>query len=62
MFFVDECRMNGNRFSGVDMENQVLIYNFPVTFTARLNSSFEQSYMFKSNIDYPYTDIQAKLV
>lgn len=61
-FLVNECRMNGNRFSGVDVENQVLIYNFPATFTGRLNSTFEQCYLFEPNIDYPYTEIEAKLV
>lgn len=54
--------MNGNRFSGADVENQVLIYNFPATFTGRLNSTFEQCYLFESNVDYPYTEIEAKLV
>lgn len=58
-FFVNQCRMNGNRFSGVEEENEALIYNYPVTFTARLNSSFEQTYLFKPNVNYPHTFIEA---
>lgn len=30
----------------------MLIYNFPPTFTGRVNSAFEQSYLFKSDVDY----------
>lgn len=56
-FFVDECRMNANRFSTVEAENQALIYNFPITFTARHNLSIEQAYFFKSNMSYPQADI-----
>lgn len=52
-FFVNECRKSDNRFASVDEENQVLIYNFPTKFTGRLNSTFEQSYLFEGNIDYP---------
>lgn len=52
-FFVNECRKSDNRFSGVDEENQVLIYNFPAKFTGRLNSTFEQSYLFEGSVDYP---------
>lgn len=51
-FFVNQCRMNQNRFSGVDEENHVLIFNFPVTFTAALHS-YEQIYFFEANVDYP---------
>lgn len=53
-FFVDQCRMNRNRFSSADEENRVLIYNFPTTFTAILHSMYEQLYLFKANIDYPH--------
>lgn len=30
----------------------MLIYNFPATFTGRLNSTFEQSYLFETDVDY----------
>lgn len=56
-FFVDECRMNANRFSSVDAENQALIYNFPITFAARHKLSIEQAYFFKSNVNYPQADM-----
>lgn len=52
-FFINECRRNGNQFDSIDEENQMLIYNFPCTFTGRLNSTFEQSYLFEREIDYP---------
>lgn len=52
-FFVNECRKSDNRFTSLDEENQALIYNFPATFTGRLNSSFEQSYLFESSVNYP---------
>lgn len=61
-FLANQCRLNSNRFSGSDTENQMLIYNFPVTFTARLNSTFEQSYLFEWNTDYKQTAIEATLV
>lgn len=51
-FFVNECRKNANRFNSINEENQMLIYNYPVTFTGRLNSTFEQSYLFESDVDY----------
>lgn len=49
-FFVNECRKNGNRFSGSEEENNNLIYNYPITFTGRLNSIFEQMYLFSDNV------------
>lgn len=51
-FFVHEARKNGNRFSGVDEENRMLIYNFPVTFTALAKSAFEQCYLFTKDVEY----------
>lgn len=51
-FFVNECRKNGNKFTGIDEENRMLIYNFPTTFTGRVKSAFEQSYLFKSDVEY----------
>lgn len=55
-FFINQCRMNANRFSGTEDENQALIYNFPITFAARHNLSLEQVYFFRSNINYPQGD------
>lgn len=52
-FFVNECRKNRNHFENVGEENRHLVYNFPVTFTAPINSTFEQSYLFKIDSDYP---------
>lgn len=52
-FFINECRQNSNGFTGIDEENRMLIYNFPPTFTGRNKSPFEQSYLFKSDVDYP---------
>lgn len=51
-FFVNEARKNGNKFSGVDEENRMLIYNFPVTFTGLVKSAFEQSYLFMNTVQY----------
>lgn len=51
-FFVHESRKNANKFSGVDEENRMLIYNFPVTFTALVKSAFEQSYLFTETVQY----------
>lgn len=51
-FFVDQTRHSLNQFGGVDEENRALIYNYPVTFTALVKSSFEQSYLFTNNSDY----------
>lgn len=59
-FFVNECRKNGNQFNGLDEENKMLIYNFPVTYTGRLNSTFEQSYLFESGMDYVKNNSQSK--
>lgn len=55
-FFVDECRKNGNHFDSINEENQMLIYNFPTTFTARVKSSFDQCYLFKTDVDYVKPD------
>ncbi|XP_031631289.1 gamma-glutamyl hydrolase-like [Contarinia nasturtii] len=53
MFFINECRKNGNHFNGLNEENQALIYNFPVTYTGIQNSTFVQTYLFKCDVDYP---------
>lgn len=52
-FLVNESRKNRNRFADNRDESRHLIYNFPATFTARINSTFEQSYLFKVDTDYP---------
>lgn len=51
-FFINECRKNGNQFSGPDEENRMLIYNFPAKYTGYLDTPFQQSYLFKSDVDY----------
>ncbi|XP_018373860.1 PREDICTED: gamma-glutamyl hydrolase A-like [Trachymyrmex cornetzi] len=47
-FFVNEVRKNLNEFRKQE-EEQSLIYNYPVTYTALQNSSFQQCYMFKKS-------------
>lgn len=51
-FFVHETHKSANKFAGVDEENRMLIYNFPVTFTALVKSAFEQSYLFTDTVQY----------
>lgn len=51
-FYVDESRRSLNKFSGLDEENRVLIYNYQPTFTGLVKSAFEQSYLFEGNADY----------
>ncbi|XP_011874353.1 PREDICTED: gamma-glutamyl hydrolase-like [Vollenhovia emeryi] len=48
-FFVNEARKNSNEFTTRQEEMQSLIYNYPVTYTALQNSSFQQCYMFKKS-------------
>ncbi|KAL0107080.1 hypothetical protein PUN28_015548 [Cardiocondyla obscurior] len=48
-FFVNEARKNSHEFRTKEEEKQSLIYNYPITYTALQNSSFEQCYMFKKN-------------
>lgn len=46
-FFVDEARRNDHSFPpGTDIDE--LIYNYKVTFTGRVKSSFMQTYMFRN--------------
>lgn len=53
-FFVDECRYSRNKFSGGAIEeDKYVIYNFPVTFTGKKKSSYEQCYLFEKDVDYP---------
>lgn len=51
-FFINESRKNLNQFDDLDEENAALIYNFPVTFTGLVKSSFEQSYLFSDTVEY----------
>lgn len=55
-FFVDQSRHSLNKFTDLDEENRVLIYNFQPTFTGLMKSAFEQSYLFKSDVDYREAD------
>lgn len=48
-FFVNEARKNSHEFGTKQEEEQSLIYNYPVTYTALQNSSFQQCYMFKTS-------------
>lgn len=52
-FFVNQCRKSDNRFASSDEENQMLIYNFPTTYTGRHNIAYVQSYLFEASTDYP---------
>lgn len=45
-WFINECRKNKHRYSNqTELENQ-LIYNYPKTYTGKLNSVFEEVYFF----------------
>lgn len=46
-------RLTPLRSLSVGEENRLLMYNFPVTFTALVKSAFGQSYMFPPGTDYP---------
>lgn len=48
-FFVNEVRKNSHEFRTKREEERSLIYNYPVTYTAPQNSSFQQCYMFKKS-------------
>ncbi|XP_014472570.1 PREDICTED: chitobiosyldiphosphodolichol beta-mannosyltransferase-like [Dinoponera quadriceps] len=48
-FFINEARRNTHRFSSPQEEEQSLMYNYPVTYTAPQGSAFLQCYMFKKN-------------
>lgn len=51
-FFVNEARKSDHRFKDSKTEDNFVIYNFEVTFTGKAGSSFEQCYMFPSEVDY----------
>ncbi|XP_063698972.1 gamma-glutamyl hydrolase-like [Culicoides brevitarsis] len=52
-FFVDECRRSKNNFNGNSTEEDLyMIYNFPLTFTGKRKSSYEECYLFKADVDY----------
>ncbi|XP_032669368.1 chitobiosyldiphosphodolichol beta-mannosyltransferase-like [Odontomachus brunneus] len=48
-FFINEARKNSHIFSTPQEEEQSLIYNYPVTYTAPHGSAYLQCYMFKKN-------------
>lgn len=52
-FFVDEARKNMHTFTDKSEEYRHLIYNFPTTFTSLRGVSYEECYMFRSNVNYP---------
>lgn len=43
------ARKNSHAFRTKQEEEQSLIYNYPVTYTALQNSTFQQCYMFKKS-------------
>ncbi|NP_001192053.1 gamma-glutamyl hydrolase-like precursor [Acyrthosiphon pisum] len=45
-WFVNECRKNNHEYINQSMLENELIYNYPTTYVAKLNSSFEQVYFF----------------
>lgn len=52
-FFVDECRKTSNKFNGNSTdEDNYMIYNFPLTFTGKKKSSYEECYLFDKDVDY----------
>lgn len=53
-FFVTEVRKNSNRFVDSAEEKQYLIYNFPTTHTGIKGSSYQESYLFKTDVDYNF--------
>lgn len=45
-WFINECRKNNHKYSNqTELESQ-LIYNYPKTYTGKLNSMFEEVYFF----------------
>ena len=53
-FFVNEARKSHHKFKDSKTEDQHVIYNFPLTFTGLVGSSYEQCYLFKENVDYNF--------
>uniref|UniRef100_U5EYI6 folate gamma-glutamyl hydrolase n=1 Tax=Corethrella appendiculata TaxID=1370023 RepID=U5EYI6_9DIPT len=51
-FFINECRKNFHRFPTQMELDHYVIYNYPTTFTGLKKSSFEECYMFDSDINY----------
>lgn len=60
-FFVNEARKNNHQFRDTKTEDQHLIYNFPLTFSGLVGSSYEQCYLFKDNVDYNFETGTANL-
>lgn len=46
IFFGEEARRNSNHFATAAEADAALIYNYPVTYTAPHDPSFEQCYYF----------------
>lgn len=44
--FLNETRKNVNKFLDEKTEQESLIYNYPVTYSSKLGSSYEQLYLF----------------
>lgn len=55
-FFIEECRKSAHKFPDYNEENRHSIYNFPITFTARKGSTYQQAYMFQKDVDYPTSE------
>ncbi|XP_070505868.1 gamma-glutamyl hydrolase-like [Chironomus tepperi] len=53
-FFVNEARKSSHKFKDSKTEDQHVIYNFPLTFTGLVGSSYEQCYLFKDDVDYSF--------
>lgn len=51
-FFASEARKNDNHFEDSKTEDHYVIYNYPPEFTGAKGSSFEQSYLFPSDVKY----------
>ncbi|XP_022181745.1 gamma-glutamyl hydrolase A-like [Myzus persicae] len=45
-WFLNECRQNKHRYINQSTLENELIYNYPTTYSGKLNSSFEQVYLF----------------
>lgn len=58
-FFVNEARKSDHHFKNSKTEDDYVIYNFPVKFTGRSGSAFEQCYLFPADANY-MTNIQGK--
>ncbi|CAG9812107.1 unnamed protein product [Chironomus riparius] len=53
-FFVNQARKSNHKFKDSMTVDSYVIYNFPLTFTGLVGSSYEQCYLFKDNVDYNF--------